>query len=390
MDRISASEKSELTGDAVAGCEVDQKVEPEPITIACYDNEVPPFVEAEMVRIYESIFSSLAQFRTYGSIAGNTSTYVVRQGSKIVTVFLFVRDGEKVRVLNEVIRISAEDISRFAEYVFAAYKKVTVISFHAIQADFHRLRFPFQKFNCSEDIVLSLPETEQDYLAKLGKHSRKNIKYYLSRLKRQHPTFEFSMLSKDEVTHQQVRDIVILNRHRMAGKDKISAFDDEETDRIINLVKQCGEVGVATVDGKICAGSICLRVGGNYFMIVIAHDSKYDDYRLGTLCCFLTICESMARKGREFHFLWGRYEYKYTLLGIQRDLDHVNVYRSRMQIVLNASTALKSARDGNLRRAKLWLHSSGGQRSIAGRSIIALLGILRKMKHAGERLKTGW
>ncbi|RLM48880.1 GNAT family N-acetyltransferase, partial [Halorubrum sp. Atlit-28R] len=93
----------------------------------------------------------------YGSLAGNTSTYVVREGNKIVTVFLFVRMGAKVKVFNEVVRISDRDIARFAEYVFAAYKKVMVISFHAIQADIRRLRFPYQQFNCSEDIVLTLP-----------------------------------------------------------------------------------------------------------------------------------------------------------------------------------------------------------------------------------------
>lgn len=362
---------------------------PRTVTIDCYDNEIPPFVEPEMKRLYENVYSSVMQFRVYGAIAGNTSTYVVREGSRIVTIFLFVRTKGKVHVLNEVIPISANEISRFAEYIFAAFKKVMVITFHAIQTDICKLRFPYQRFNCSEDIVLALPPHAQEYLAHLGKHSRKNIKYYMNKLKREHPSFEFKVCSKEEITHQQIRDIVILNRHRMAGKHKVSAFDDEETDRIIALVNECGMVGVATIDGKVCAGAICLCIGKNYFLNVISHDSAYDDYRMGTLCCFLTICESIARGGSEFHFLWGRYEYKSTLLGVPRDLDHVDVYRSRRQLVMNAGTALRTALNGYIRCSKLWLHHGGGRSSGIGRLLLASLGQLQKAKHIGMRLLGG-
>ncbi len=362
---------------------------PKAVTIACYDNEIPPFVEQEMKRLYENVYSSLMQFRVYGTIAGNTSTYVVREGTRIVTIFLFVRTQGQVHVLNEVIPIGAREISRFAEYIFAAFRKVTVITFHAIQTDIRRLRFPYQRFNCSEDIVLALPQNEQEYLAQLGKHSRKNIKYYMNKLKREHPTFEFKVFSKGEITHQQIRDIVILNRQRMAGKNKVSAFDDEETDRIITLVNECGMVGVATIDGKVCAGAICLCIGKNYFLNVISHDSAYDDYRMGTLCCFMTICESIARGGSEFHFLWGRYEYKSTLLGVPRDLDHVNVYRSRTQLMMNAGTALRTALNGYIRRTKLWLHHGGGPGSAVGRFARGSLGQLQKAKHVGMRLIGG-
>lgn len=386
MKRTSAAGLWDSTGIPVIGRKADLSPGRRTVTIDCYDNEIPPFVEQEMKRLYENIYSSLLQFRVYGAIAGNTSTYVVREGTRIVTIFLFVRTKGRVHVLNEVISISGKDISRFAEYIFAAFKKVTVISFHAIRSDIQKLRFPYQRVNCSEDIVLELPPTEQEYLASLGKHSRKNIKYYLNKLKREHPTFRFDVLSKNEITHQQVRDIVILNRHRMAGKYKVSAFDDEETDRIIRLVNECGMVGVVTIEGKVCAGAICLCIGKNYFLNVISHDSAYDEYRMGTLCCYLTICESIARGGREFHFLWGRYEYKFALLGAPRDLDHVNVYRSHSQLLMNAGMVSRTSLTGIVRRSKLWLHHGSGQRNPVGRLIAASLNQLQKAKHIGARL----
>jgi hypothetical protein len=389
MKWTSAVKAWDSPGVPVVEGEADRSTAPKTISIECHENEIPDFVEEEMERLYESIYSSLLQYRVYKTTTGNTSTYVVREDLRVVAVFLFIRERTKVRVLNEVIRLDESEISRFAEYIFAAFKKVTVISFHAIQTDIHKLRFPYQQFNCSEDLVLTLPATEQEYLVCLGKHSRKNIKYYRSKLQRDYPTFRFDVLSKEEITHQQIREIVILNRHRMAGKHKLSAFDDEETDRIISLVKECGVVGVATINGKICAGAICVCIGKHYFMSVISHDSQYDQYRLGTLCCFLTICESIARGGEEFHFLWGEYEYKYTLMGVKRNLDHVNVYRSRMQFLLNANVASRAAWDGYVRRTKLWLRQSDGRSNAIARMALNSLRHLQKIKQGGMRLLTG-
>jgi hypothetical protein len=386
MKRTSAAKVWDSTDVPVVDGEAERSAQPKTISIECYENDIPYFVEEELEKLYENIYSSVLQFRVYGTTAGNTSTYVVREGARIVVIFLFVREGARIRVLNEVIRINDREISQFAEYIFATFKKITVISFHAIQADIRKLRFPYQRFNCSEDIVLTLPETEQDYLSYLGKHSRKNIKYYKNKLVREFPTFRFEVLAKDEIAHKQIREIVILNRHRMAGKHKLSAFDDEETDRIIALVKECGVVGIITIDGKICAGAVCVCVGKNYFMSVISHDSQFDEYRLGTLCCFLTICESIARGGKEFHFLWGEYEYKYTLMGVKRDLHHVNVYRSRAQFLLNANMASRTAWDGYVRRAKLWLHHRDRSKSAVSRVFIHSLNYLQKLKHVGARL----
>lgn len=117
------------------------------------------------------------------------------------------------------------------------------------------------------------------------------------------------------------------------------------------------------LDGRICAGTINFRAGDNYFLEVIAHDPAYNDYRLGTLCCYLTICECIAREGKEYHFLWGAHDYKFRLLGVQRELDHLTIYRSRRHALLYPRTVwrnwrLEWERKSRLRLRKL-LESKG-------------------------------
>lgn len=368
--------------------EADRSTESGEITISCYENEVPPFVETEMDQLYENLYSSLAQFRIYGA-ARNASTYVVRKDGKAITIFLFRREKGKVEVINKVIKIDEEDVRRFVNTIFAAFRSVTVISFRAIQTDIQRLPFPYQRFNYLEDIVLTLPGTTEEYLASLGKSTRKTIKRYMSRLKQSFPSFCYEVYEKEEVAEQQIRGVIKMKMARMADKNKVWRIKEEEIERKISLVSVCGLVGVVTIDGRVCAGAISYRIGANYFMAINTYDPEYDDYRLGTLCCYLTICDYIARGGKECHFLWGQDEYKYSLLGVQRDLDYLAVYRSRAHLLLNGDMVLKTACRGYVRQAKLWLRDAKRQDSLISRLAIKSLNLVRRLKRFGPGVLVG-
>lgn len=349
------------------------------IAIDCYLNEVPSFIEAELIRLYGSVFSSLAHFRVYGGIE-RISTYVARKGAEIACVLLFRIEGRRVCALNEIIRLDEREIARFCAYVFSAFPSVRVVSFNAVETAIRHLPFVHQRFNCSEDVALTLPDTAEAYFAQLGKATRKTIKHRLNQARKQFPSLRFEVRCSEDIDAAQVNEIVALNHARMAGKRKTSYLDDEEIDRLLRLVRAGGLVAAITIDGRTCAGTICSCVGGNYFSYVNAHDPAYDAYRLGTLCCYLTICECIARGGREFHLLWGRYEYKYLLAGRQRDLDHLDIYRSRAALWLHAGQVLRNALAAALRQMKFRAldmerkHASGWQRAIAG---------ARRMRRAG-------
>jgi hypothetical protein len=324
-------------------------------TILCHENEVPAFVEPELDRLYGNIFSSLRQFRVYGWKPGQTSTYVVRHDGRASTVLLFERDGSRLRVMNEAIALDSAELERFVNYIFSTFASVDVIAFKAIETDIRRFAFPFQRFNHLEDLTLKLPSTVDEYHASLGKNTRRNIRRHLGRIERDFPSCRFEAYEKDAVDPQMVREIIEFNRARMAGKNIASMIDEDETRRIIRLVRECGMVGVMKIDGRLCAGAISFQSGSNYFLNVLAHDPRYDDYWLGFLCCYRTISEAIERGGKEFHFLWGRYDYKFMFGAVQRDLDNVIVYRNHAQLMRNARFAGQVAYEGYLRRLKVWL-----------------------------------
>ena len=352
---------------------------PEQATTFCYENEVPSFVEPELDRIYGNFFSTLTHFRETGRLQ-NVSTYVVTEEGRATTIFLFCRHKEKVHVLNEVIKLDQDEVRRFSNYIFAEYEAVDVVSFHAVHADIRRLRRPYQRVNCLEDIVLVLPDAAEDYFIGLGKSTRKTIKGYTNKLKRDFPTFQNKTYATTEASEQDIRAIIELSRIRLLASGKISAFDEEASKRIIKSFRIYGLTCVAKIDGKICAGSISYRVGENYFMHVCAHDQNYDSYRLGMLYRYFTVCECIRLHGRECHFLWGRQEYKFSLLGVQRDLHDLVVYRSRMHFLLHGGVVFRTVFKGLKRQAVLlmrgWKERNGTLSGVALKCLNRL-GILR-------------
>jgi CelD/BcsL family acetyltransferase involved in cellulose biosynthesis len=351
------------------------------VTIAYFDNAIPPFVEHEMERLYENLFSSVAMVRAYGGTAG-VSTYVARRGGKPVAIFLLRRERARIVVLNEQISVDVEEVERLARYVFARFKSIGTICFGAIDVRAHRFPFPFQRAHFTNDIVLALPDGAPKYLASLGKSTRQNIKHYLGRIQRDFPTFRHSVFENGAEGEHIFGDIIRLNRARMSEKDKICGVDDDEARRLLALAQQHGLVSVLTIDGQVCAGAICYRIGANFFLRVIAHDSQFNAYGLGLLCCYLAICECIARGGREFHFMWGREEYKYRLLGQQRDFDSLALYRSRPHMLLDCRRVLKTALSAYRERVKSWLLDPKNQTRAPARQVKAALALLRRIRRA--------
>jgi hypothetical protein len=359
-----------------------QLAQDDEFTTTCYEKEIPPFVEAELDRCYGSLFSSLLHFRIKGKLTDHTSTYVRHRGQDIIALLLFEHKEGKVTVLNDLIEIGEEEVDHFVNYIFGRYASVTAIYFPTIQTHLQHFPYPYQQFFSTEDIVISLPNTEPAYLHSLGKNTRRNIKRYNDAIMRSYPSYRYKILPNDEVDDELIRRLISFNKLRMADKNKISSVDDEQERWIIALAKTCGLVGVVTIDGRICAGSICCRVKDNYYMLVIGHDPRYNEFSLGTLSCYRMICECINQGGKELHFMWGRLDYKYTFLGVQRGYDRVDVYRTRKDLLRNAGVVMKTAITGHMHEAKFWLLDCERKDDPTSKIAAKVLNVLRQSKNA--------
>lgn len=374
----------DLPGQVNNALEVDyenkQTMNSEAISISSYEQEIPAFLVRELESLYENMFALYTKFSALKNPV-NASAYVVRESGKITTVLLFRKEGNRLHILNEFIRIENEELHRFAHYAFSKYPGVAVISFRAIQSDVRQLPFPLQRQNCIEDIELALPRSASEYEGKLSKKLKSNIRTYLNRIKRDHPSFSFEIFEKEAADEQYIRNIIQFNQARMAGKSKTTGTSEEEIRRIVEMAKAYGLIAVIKIDGKVCAGRILFRIGSKYFSLLNAHSPEFNEYRLGTLCNYLAICECIARGGRTLNFLWGREGFKYRFLGEQRDFDEVVVYRSRLHMAINCRLAMKTVLKGLSRQAKLWLLDPKRQDHFAVKSAKRSIRYLRGLRH---------
>lgn len=349
------------------------------LSVELYENYLPPFVEPALQQLYGNVFSSLAHQRIHGN-GGPLNAIALREDGILLSLWIYRNEGRTLRVLNEGIVICETELRRFACHLFEQHPLLGAIRFHAVRPDIARLSYPYSRHECLEDMVLTLPPSADEYRAQMGKSTRAYINRYLNKLKRDFPDMQFELRPAHELDEGVLRHIIALNRQRMAGKGKVSINDDALAERIIHLATDCGLVGVLKLGDRIVAGTINYQVRDNYFLEVIAHDPAYNDYRVGTLCCYLTVCECIARAGAEYHFLWGQDEYKTRLLGKPRVLEDLVIYRSRMHQLVNADLMAAQFKAKCERRARMAVRALRQGDGRTAHAVQALLRVRRRLR----------
>lgn len=327
-------------------------VQEEEVTVSCYVNEIPAFVEAELAKLYGSLHSSLQYFKVFRSIS-NASCYVAWRGNQPTAILVFHVKNGRIDVLNEMLELEQAELSRFVRYVFERFPDAGIISFKALKADTDGLGLPLQRSNAKDTYMISLPATAQEYTANLGKSTRSTLRHQLNKIVRDFPSFTSRFYVNEEIEERHVREIIKFNEDRITSKAYKFSHDDQ---RILSLAKTCGFVNVITIDGRICAGTVNYRIGDSVFGEVIGYDTGYEKSGVGKLALYLTICESIARGGKNFYLGGGRFDFKSRMLGVQLHMDRVEIYRSYASLLLHFDKAASTAFNAYLRRLKVWLH----------------------------------
>ncbi|HJV83035.1 GNAT family N-acetyltransferase [Noviherbaspirillum sp.] len=374
----SAPSIGKKTGESLP----EQQARSVEFSIACYDREVPPFAGVEIERLHGHLYCLPSYLAMTGQLDG-ASTYVASKDGVPATVLLFRMEGHAVTVISEFVQLDEEEIRRFAAYMFGTFSSVRRISFNRVRTVLRSLPYPWHAVNHTEDMIVELPATPQEYDARIGKNMRRNIKRYTSALQRDFPTYAYRICDAEDIGEQDIRDIIRLGCVRMESKNIEPRYTEEETRWIVQLAKRCGLIGLATIDGKVCAGAIGFRIGENYFMHVIAHDPQYNDYSLGILCYYHTICEGIARGGKRFHLLQGRYGYKYRLLAERHDIQHLDIYRNPVHAIAQGKRIVRKALDGRVLAIKQWLlHDAERSDAPGARFIAQVVNRLRQRKRS--------
>ncbi len=323
------------------------------VPVTCFVDEIPEWVEAALETRYANLHASLPFFRIYRSLS-EVGCYLAGRREQPLEILLFRRKRWRIEVLNEMFDLAAGETKRFVEFVFASFSDVDLISFNAVKTAVDGSRYAVQQYHSKHTFVVSLPATPDDYLARIGKTTRANIRQQLNTVKRVFPSFTSTCLEREEIDDDTLRTIIGLSEQRIKARGVRFHHD---IDRISALARKCGIVVVLRIEGRICAGSINYRVGSDFFGDVTCYDPAYQRYGLGKLCTFHTICESVKRGGRQFYLGGGEFEFKERMLGKRVDMDQLQVYRSHAKAWSHPGWVARSFAQGQLRRYRAMLHA---------------------------------
>lgn len=322
--------------------------------IRFYQGGFPVHLAREIESLYKNIFSSAEKFEADGNLS-SAECYVSTSATGTETILFFSRTGRNIEVLNSAIPLKAEVINLFCRAIFEAFHGVQRVRFEAVECGAVGPALPHQRFNCLENIVITLPDSAVEYLAMLGKSMRASIKRNRKKLEAHPGGFEYQILEGADISGQQIQTLVALSSARISSKNMKPSHTEAKTLRLIRLLQSAGSVVIARMNGEICGGVICTAYGGNYYMHVVAHEAAYRAFSLGKVCIFLSIQHAIERGAKEYHFLWGAYDYKFEFLGQQRDYDRIVVYRSRLWMLLSLPMFVSVATRGYGRQARKWL-----------------------------------
>lgn len=295
-----------------------------PVITRIYPDQIPDFAEPALDALYGSLYSSLPQLRL--SSLDRVHTYAAWQSGRLHALFLYARHGREIRVVNEGMHVDDQAAAHFARAMFERHPDIERVHFHAVRCGRPPAQMPTARFTLTEDMVIDLPGSEDAYVASLGKSTRKSLRQNMSRAE----GLGHRVIPGAEVDAAVVRTIIGFNRARMAIKRRTSVLDETAGRKLLALLRARGMVGMVTLDGKLCAGTLACRFGDDMYSLVNAHDPRHDALRMGAISRHLMILAAIRSGVRRFHLLGGNLVSKQLALAQRVPLDDLLIYRSEL------------------------------------------------------------
>jgi hypothetical protein len=286
---------------------------------------LPLEFESFLVEKYDSYKTTCRYLEVYFPTC-DINHMLVFDDDEFVELLIFANRGDTTTCFNLFADFDHHIVTKFTRLLFEKYPAIRRVKFNASYKDLDlKKSFLFSKSN---DYIVNLPATVDDYYSQLGSTTRKHIKNYKSRLLRDYPQANFRLISGADIQDDVIDRIIQLNVERMKYKGIVPGLNSEENDKIHAFSQFYGRVAYIEIDGNIVAGCIAYVLNKRLFLHIIAHDNNHSKYNVGQLCLFFLIQSSIESQLSTFHFLWGDNEYKMRFGAKPHALYSYFVYRS--------------------------------------------------------------
>ena len=328
---------------------------------------LPVEYESFLIERYNSFITTCHYIKLYHPNL-EINYMLVHANGILIDLLVFGNSKNTTTCFNSLTNLGQDIIDEFIKNIyikFPSIQKIKIIaSYKSYTLDKSVLYFR------SDDHILNLPATIDEFYMELGAKTRKHIKARSARLSKEFSTVNFVVKFKTEIDENVVCKIIQLNRERMQHKGKKSGIDDAYKNNIYKFSQHYGCVAYLELDGTIVAGCISTILNKETFLHVIAHDNNFSKYNVGEVCAFNFIQTSIEKGFSTVHFLWGKSELKRRFLAKPSLLFSYIVFRKyslayaicKIKVaLLNVLVYLKQNKISVIKGIQNILHRKGAQ-----------------------------
>jgi hypothetical protein len=271
---------------------------------------VPPGLADELPGLYSSLFSATEAFTVWDEVTPS-GTCVLDSPRQVV---LFSHRADTLDILNKMAEIPPGDVYRAAAALFRAFPDVRRIHVE-VMFDPHRLRVPKAQLYWTDHMVIDMRHSGNDCFAWLGDSTRRNVRKYENRLRRDCPDVSTEMLAPGDESRALFDQFLAWKIDRFRRQGRVTVWEDqpELIDRFVGLLRLRGETQVTLVAGRPAAIVFLFPVGATTYAFQAAFDTEYERYHLGLVSLHQASCNALDRGMKSFNLLWGTTYYKERL-----------------------------------------------------------------------------
>ena len=294
------------------------------ISIECLKG-LPLNYESFLFEKYDSYITTCRYIEIYYSTY-DINHMLVYEDDVLEDLLIFGNVGNTTQCFNSLVTINQYVISECIYKIFEIYPSIKKVIIDASYNSYALRRSVL--FFVSDNYVLKLPSTVDEYYSKLGSSTRQTIKNRRVRLMRDYPDAKFVAKFGPEIDQTVVNRIVQLSIERLKIKGRIPTIDNIYIENLYKYSQHYGFVSYLEIDGVIVAGNISTLLDKGVFGRVTAYDNKFSKYNVGELCSFYAIQTSIEKGLTRFNFLWGESDLKKRFLAKPHFLFSYIVYRT--------------------------------------------------------------
>jgi hypothetical protein len=290
-----------------------------------YKKGLPIGYESFLIERYNSYITTCRYIEIHYP-AHDIYYMLVYDNGNLVDLLVFGNRKSDAICFNALVSINSAVLEECLRKVFEVYPKIRQIKIDASYTEY-KLEKSILVFK-SDDQILFLPATVDEYLSELGAKTRKHLKARKANLEKEFEQVSFVTKIGGEIEESSIEKIVQFSRARVKQKGRNFGIDKTYTDNLYRYSRHYGCVVYLELDGVMVAGCISTIINKEIFVHVIAYDDNFSKYNVGEVCVFDLIQTSINNGLVKFHFLWGFNELKRRLQARQNLLFSYMVYRN--------------------------------------------------------------